>query len=294
MLVGVGVAGALASRKPRSKLQRQTLEQLDLTIALLQGRAKEPPERTVHEARKALKRARALVRLQRDALGRKRFRRENATLRDAGRRLAGTRDAEVVLDALDALVRENRERLAGSDAVRELRARLFAERERAWAQMRQGAQTRELALMELGAARVRFERWQPAGSDPARAGLERIYRQGRKRHRRARRARGGTALHDWRKRVKDLRYAAEALKLRGVAAQADRIGEAIGEEHDLMLLAERVRAHRDCFHGEETTRKAMQKLIRSRRKQLRTQALELGERLHRRKPKRFARLALDG
>jgi hypothetical protein len=276
-------------KRPRSKLQRMTLEQIDLAIALLEGRGKAPPERTVHETRKALKRARALVRLQRDALGGKRFRRENGALRDAGRRLARTRDAEVVVDALDALMRRHPKRLAHSAGVRELRARLTAERERMRAQSQQGAQTREAVLAELRATRRRIARWQPADRDrkTARAGLRRIYRQGRERQRRARRVRGSDTLHEWRKRVKDLRYAAEMLKLREVAAHADRLGETIGEEHDLALLATRVRVHRDCFKGEQAARRDLKKLIERRRERLRRRALGQGERLYRRKPARF-------
>ena len=79
--VGVGVAAALAKaelqrrsarKQPavsRSELKRITLQQLDLAIALLEGRGEVNAERTVHETRKALKRTRALVRLQQSALG---------------------------------------------------------------------------------------------------------------------------------------------------------------------------------------------------------------------------------
>ena len=53
----------------------------------------------------------------------------------------------------------------------------------------------------------------------------------------------------WRKRVKELRYAAETLDrggkrckpVRRVARRADRLGEMLGEEHDLALLEARVR-----------------------------------------------------
>ncbi len=52
--------------------------------------------------------------------------------------------------------------------------------------------------------------------------LLRLYRQGRQRHRYAASGKGNTrALHEWRKRVKDLRYAAEMLGLRPLARRAD-------------------------------------------------------------------------
>ncbi|HEY7960996.1 MAG TPA: CHAD domain-containing protein [Solirubrobacteraceae bacterium] len=283
------------SPAPRSKLQRMTIAQLDLAIALLQDNGPAPPERTVHETRKALKRARALVRLQRTELGRKRYARENAALRDAGRLLAGARDAEVVLDALDALIARHPDRLARSPGVSELRARLADERERARAHTERGGPARAGALAQLHAVRARLERAQPARRErkTARAGLRRIYREGRERRRRALRTPNSRALHEWRKRVKDLRYAAEMLKLRPLERAADRLGETLGEEHDLALLAERVRLHRDCLRGEKATRKTLVRLIARKRERLRRRALREGKRLYRRKPKRFVRRQLD-
>lgn len=299
----MGVAAALAKselkRRRRgqrrcSQLKRLTLEQIDLAIALLEGRGDVPPERTIHETRKALKRARALVRLQRAALGAKRFERNNAALRKAGRRLATARDAEVVVDALDGLIERHPKRLAQSAGVARLRASLLAEREQAQAHTRHGAHMRGLVLEELRDARLDLERWEPAHSDreTARLGLRAIYRQGRKRALRALRVKSSATLHDWRKRAKDLRYVAEALELRKVAKLADRLGETIGEEHDLWLLEERLRRGRKCFKGDKAARKELQRQIARRRKRLRKRAFVLGTKLYREPPKRFLRRQL--
>ena len=80
-------------------------------------------------------------------------------------------------------------------------------------------------------------------------------------------------MHAWRKRVKDLRYAAEVLdvarargagrarhpkqakggaagsaagRLRTLARRADALGELLGEEHDLAVLAERSAGRRSA------------------------------------------------
>jgi hypothetical protein len=295
-------------RTAPSQLQLMTLEQLDAAIALLEGRAGEPPERVVHETRKALKQARALVRLQRDSLGEERFARENAALRDIGRRLAGARDAEVVVETLQAVVKRGPKRLARSPALAELRARLEAERQRTGAGASEGARAQTEALHELHAARLRVSLWTPGTPDrrTARTGLKRIYRQAQRRGRRARKARktqSSEALHQWRKRTKDLRYATEMLdrfahskqprkRLRSVARRADRLGETLGEEHDLMLLAEQLRAHRRCFKGEKATRRGLERAIAHRRRRLRKRAWRQQERLYRRAPKRFTQRLL--
>ncbi len=301
------VAAAPAVRAPEdrpvSQLQQLTLEQLDLAIALLEGRAPTPPAQRVHETRKALKRARALVRLQRSSLGPKRYERESGALREAARQLAGARDAEVMVEALDAMVRRHPKRLASSRGVSALRARLAVERERSGSHSTEGAHMRARVAEELRAVRERLASWSPRKSDRkvAREGLRRLYRQGARRGRRARKAQSSVVLHQWRKRAKDLRYVAEMLdgrekrrrrRLRRVAKLADRLGETLGEEHDLALLAAQVRSNRDCFKGQKQARKALERHIARRRARLRARAWELGERLYRRSPRRFVRRLL--
>jgi CHAD domain-containing protein len=271
-------------------------------------------EQTVHETRKALKRLRALLALLRPELGRKRYARESAALRDCARRLAGARDAEVMVGTLDALV-QHHPPLARSAAVRALRAQLHAEREAAAALAIRDHRVRGEVLGELRAVRARVERWElrERGFRLLAPGLERTYREGHLGLRTAQRGAGGKrrggggakrrrrhteALHAWRKHVKDLRYVAETLDRGGsgsstytrrVARRADRLGEALGEEHDLALLEDRVRERSRQFAGEHGTRKRLLRLIARRRRSLRKRALREGERLYRRKPRRFMR-----
>jgi CHAD domain-containing protein len=308
---------ALSTGEPRGAgLRRVVLGQLDRAIELLEDPRAGAAEETVHELRKIVKRVRAIVRLLRGELGSKRFEREDAALRDCGRRLAGARDAEVMVGTLDGLLRRDpklarrRGRVRGTatrrGGVEALRAQLVAERDAA----RTGGQDarRGAALADLRAIRARVAAWElrEPTKDPARLlapGIERLYGDGRRRMRRARR-RGddSEAMHAWRKRVKALRYAAETLdrggewretksgrRLRGVARRADRVGELLGEEHDLALLAHVVRRRAELFAGEGKRRKRLLRAIARRRKRLRKRALREGERLYERKPKAFVR-----
>jgi hypothetical protein len=255
------------------------LEQLDLAIGLLDGDPDGdgvPAENAVHETRKSLKRLRALIRLLAGELGEEEAARENAVLRDAGRRLAVTRDAEVLVATLDDLLARNPIELAHQPDVAALRARLDAEREAAAEAASGDTSTRAQVLADLRAARGRVTEWRLTdreGIEPVEPGLRRIYRQGRRRQRRAARGDGERArlMHMWRKRVKDLRYASEMLDrvdpaeghgpapgsrttrwrkrrqrhgetkaIRRIARRADELGELLGDEHDLVLLATRV------------------------------------------------------
>jgi hypothetical protein len=310
--------GLRSEETAASGCRRIALGQLDLAIELLRGESSVPPEEAVHETRKALKRVRALMRLLEGELGVKRARRERAVLRDAAARLAGARDAEVMVSTLDALVKRHPRRLGHRRGVVELREDL--ERERRDATKRtlgEDVATRERVAEELTRVRERVAKWKLSAGRSAvkltRPGLEHIYRAGRTGRRRAgKRNAGPGALHKWRKHVKDLRYGAEVLDVREptkggskpsakrtskpasrrmakIARRADRLGEMLGEEHDLMLLAERVRAHKPLQRRRKRTRKRLLRAISRRRARLRKRALRDGERLYARKPARFVR-----
>jgi CHAD domain-containing protein len=359
--VGVGVALARAERERRTSrgrrgrdrrfglregerlgagLQRIALGQLDIAIEMLEGTdGRLSPERRVHEARKALKRLRALLRLVQDELGEATYEREHELLRRAGVGLAKARDAEVLLATLDGLIERKPKRLGSRRGVQRLRARLQLERDGAAALALADSATHAGVLGDLRAMRVRVSTWELAdagGIEAIEPALGRLYAKGRQRMRRAARARSerarGRKLHEWRKRVKDLRYVAEALERaeagkRGVgkastgkagkartrkgsskarkqtkagaafveqlAKRADDLGELLGEEHDLAVLAERVHAEAKAGRASAApgsgARKALLKAIAQRRKRLRKRALRDGKRLYRRKPKQFVR-----
>ena len=187
----------------------------------------------MHETRKALKRLRALMRLLAGELGAKRAAREHAVLRDAAARLAGARDAEVMVETLDALLRRHPRKLGGRRGLAELREQLERERRAATTQALGDAAARGEVALQLSDLRARVVRWQladRAADRLARDGLEHIYRAGRKGHRRAAAASpAGGRPHRWRKHVKDMRYAPEALDVQDRPARPGRAdGQARG------------------------------------------------------------------
>jgi CHAD domain-containing protein len=265
--------GLLPGEQLPAGVQRMALGQVDLAIALLESEDDGPPdERAVHETRKALKRLRALVRLLRPELGEARYERENAAIGDVAAHLAGARDAAVMLATLDSLVERHPRQLRRSRAVGKLRKGLAAEHAHRERLTFEQAGARTEVLGELRALRMRIAAWRlsrSGGCALIEPGLKRVYRQGRRRYRRAATGKGDVTrtLHDWRKRVKDLRYAAEMLerrpattgaaagagkgqrrrrkaaareaaRLKRLATRADNLGELLGEEHDLALLGE--------------------------------------------------------
>jgi CHAD domain-containing protein len=316
-------------------LQRMAVAQLDLALELLDRGAE---ERAVHETRKAIKRLRALLRLLRGELGERAFERENGTLREIARRLSQARDATVMLATLDVLIERHPRKLGRRRGVRGLRRRVAEESARVQHQTLAQPGERAELLDELHALRWRVSAWTlPAHAELGLidADLGRLYAQGRRRRRRVRRGQGEPtlAMHRWRKRVKELRYATEMLerreadggraepatreaaaaarRLRKLAARADALGELLGEEHDLAVLEQRLRAGArdrrrsrgrakgrrrapsqpaaELWHTGPGTRRALVKAIEQRRRKLRKRALRQGARLYEDKPGRFVR-----
>ncbi len=333
LALGVGVAVARGGRvrhgngapprRPRFGLlpdeplvigvRRAALEQVDLAIAALQEHAGPPDEHSVHEMRKALKRLRTVVGLLEHELGPLAYERESASLRVLSGRLAGARDAQVMLDTLDALVRGNPRKLGGRRGIQRLRAELDTQRRSARAL--EDPLARAQALAELHSLRSHIAAWPLRTLTPElrllEPGLRDVYAGGRSRRRRALRAgraQRDAAMHRWRKRVKDLRYAAELLSpltagsrtlrgeekslrgaraLRRLASRADELGEVLGEDHDLALLATLVREQRHEAKLGRRPRKLLLRAIERRRRKLQRRAARIGERLYERKPKRF-------
>lgn len=270
-------------------LRRCAREQLDRAITELTDGVKSDPVTAVHNARKALKKERSLLRLGRGALRPSERRATNAALRDAGRRLSAARDAEVMIEAVGDLS----ERYAGQlpkptfDAIRtHLDERATASRESLSATGEVAEQLKSLHS-QVESWRVRRDGW-PAIAD----GLERSYTRGRRAYHRAQRKPTTENLHEWRKRAKDLWYHARLLEpvspgtMHGYAREAHQLSDLLGDDHDLALLNESLRADGASVPADLDS---VLSLIDHRRAQLQAEAMGVGARLYAEKPKAFTR-----
>jgi CHAD domain-containing protein len=250
----------------------------------LQGRTESSPEEAVHEARKDMKKLRAVVRLVRAEIGGDVYRRENACFREAGRELSGLRDADVMLATLAKLEDE-----VPPEAVGDLRQALEAHKIRTSAGARSQAATQ--VVETLATARQRIGRWPLAddGFDALAGGLERVYRRGRRAFRAARAEPTTENLHEWRKRVKDLWYHLSILRdtwrpvMEAMADEAHAVSERVGDDHDLAVL---------LAWAEENvpdTVEALSGPVERRRAQLQAEAFAIGARLYADKPGAFVR-----
>ncbi|MEX2423740.1 MAG: CHAD domain-containing protein [Acidimicrobiia bacterium] len=293
---------AIGRREPLAVgLRRVTVDQFDVALASM---AQDPMDLAVHEVRKATKRVRALLRLVRNQLGDERYRTENAVLRDTARLLAPLRDADVHVSSVEGLRNRFGAQLR-STAFADLAGRLADRRHRVF-ERTVDEDDWSRVLYSLRSARARYAAW-PVDDDTARAhgmavvrhgfssvgpGLALTYRRGRQEMSEAATRPTADNFHAWRKRAKYLRHQLELLGpifpevLDGYAAALGRLGEVLGDEHDLAELLRFIAAH-PSYVSDPTERSMLVALVQHRRAELQTAALSLGSRVYAETPNRF-------
>ena len=125
-------------------------------------------------------------------------------------------------------------------------------------------------------------------------GLLRTYRRGRKALRIAYETPTAENFHEWRKRVKYHWYHLRLLRelwpapMKPLAAEAKRLADLLGDDHDLAVLRETLVRDADTF-GSASLIEALRALGKRRQDQLRTESKPLGWRLFAEKPGDFSR-----
>ena len=275
-------------------MRRIARGELEMSIERLAGDTDEDLGTAVHETRKSLKRLRATVRLARNELGDEAYRRENVAFRDAGRRLGGARDSQVLLETLDALADRYPDE-APPERFERFKRTLVGQHGAAQRRLHEGVAMDEV-LVEVRRACARVGDWhlEREGLEALAPGFKRIYRGGRRAYLTAREEPSTENLHELRKRAKYLWYAAQIVrpaapkKLKRIARRAHGLSNLIGEDHDLALLAQRANERRDRF-ADGTAAAELAALTERRRGELRRDALALAQRLIGKKPRKVVR-----
>ena len=228
---------AVDIRRPvAEELRRLALEQLDVAQTLLRSRAAVMHD-AIHEARRAMRRARAILQMLRPALG-ERYAPLARPLRDAGAALSPLRDAQAVIEAVEQLAKRQPPLLA-QNAHAALMLRL---RRRRNAACRHQADVLDRVDALLADARTEVVSWAGDASDAdVLNGLRRGYARAARALRRARRD-PAVHLHRWRQRVREHRLQLELLHsawpevIGAQVGEARRLARLLGAERDLQLL----------------------------------------------------------
>lgn len=273
------------------------LEQLDGGISHLATQEGDPVE-AIHETRKSLKRIRTTLRLLRGALGGARFKQENRCFAELGRKLAPARDAQMLVKAAERLAKQS----ADSPYAEAVTPVLHALEARVPAQPLDEELLREL-VSSLQDARERLQGYLLELSPRAvrssfRSGVRRMVKRGKAAYMLAYSEPSDDNFHNWRKRVKDLYYAACLLhltrptKLAPLIDTLDQMSEDLGDEHDLSILAGAIHRDPQSMGGAVPAALVLQ-LIGRRREELRQELRQPGQELYRKRAKRTARRLTD-
>ena len=238
----------------------------------------------IHRARKAIKRARAGLRLLRDGVGKRAYDAENQRLRDAAQPLSPVRDLCAMGERLDALIADESD--AGRRAaVRRLRDAMSEEHDAALRALQRKPQRAAIvAALEESWRRIGAWRLPDDPSPMVEAGLVRTYRSCRRAVKRSEARPSDQRLHEARKQAKYLGNALLLLepeahkRVRRLVQRSEAVTERLGIDHDLAVLGERLGGQDEALQAQ---------LVR-RRKRLERKALQEARRLVRAKPAKFA------
>ena len=272
-------------------LKRVFREQIHSALQLCRHPAKQRGV-AVHEVRKHLKKLRAAMRLAVGEVGKSQHAREDRCVREIGRLVSDLRDAQVRLQTLIQL-RDETAKGSGKSHFPRIEELLSLERESFSAAF---AGWQKQAIPKLERLGERLSKWPLAGMTWKQVcgTVGKTYKRGQRGLAKTIKKPQPENFHAWRKRVKDLWYQLRILQplnrvvLEKIAADAEVLGELLGQEHDFHFLLARL----ENESGDEALcdeLMQLQNLIRKRGKRLRRNALELGRRFYAEPSKAFAK-----
>ncbi|HEY2103516.1 MAG TPA: CHAD domain-containing protein [Chthoniobacterales bacterium] len=274
-------------QKLGANLRRICRKQVASALQIARGEV-EPDDTPVHQTRKHLKKARAVLRMVAEEIGRGLYKQQDRSFRDIGRLISDVRDAEVRLQT-----------------VRQLQ-------EITWRQSNQTFhKTEELLLGELEHFLAAFAGWQKQAATEleklcreiekwpieelnckcVRAAVQRGYKSGRDAFNRAQAKPTPENFHEFRSETKRLFYQLRILRPINplvIGALLDELGslaEVLGRSHDLHFLGERLR--RDDSNPSPAEAHALVAVIEKSELELQKRSVDVAAHFFDERPKDF-------
>jgi len=274
-----------------SEIRRIVLRQLETATSELKTIGDPESDEAIHDARRRVKKIRAVIRLARPVLD-KTCRVVDKDLRDVSRLLAPVADGQGVIATLNQLEHRYRKALP-KRVVASIRARLV---DRGARTDRQAGSDRVLqtAAGTLRAERRRVKHWRlrTDGFHAIAPGLEASFRRARKAMMTAWTRPTAAHYHAWRRYVKDHWFHVRLLegrcgnRLLVYQRRLEALDGVLGEYHNLVLLRD-VLVTDSAVTRTETAR--CLRVVASYQRLLRQHAQSLGARIYSEKPRRFVR-----
>ena len=279
------MAYRLKAGEPVSRaIRRIAFEELESAARRMNGRNLRNRDTAIHEARKSIKKIRALLRLMRAELGPD-FDRENRRYRGLGRRLSRFREPAAAIETFDDLIARHPGELATGIRLTIRRALMQHKRE---LERRKGiGRAIHVIAGAFRGAKDRVNAWplQRDGFAAIEPGLAKTFRQGRKALDEVRKDPNPENYHEWRKRVKDHWYHLRLLagrpanSMRGHLKKLHRLETWLGNDHNLALLMDKIAGHSNSYGPPQNVVRFIE-VSGDYQKKLRKKALSLGERIY--------------
>ena len=270
-------------------IRRIVCEEIDFAVQQLKSKNTKKRDEAIHEARKSIKKIRGVLKLLRPELG-KVYREQNSRLRDLGAKLSELRDAGVIIETFDSVVNRNTN-AATENAFSAIRKAL-EQNKKDKEQSENIVQVMAGTASELIAVKSPLENWPISDNGFASLcdGLRKTYRLGRSAMHKARNKNRPELFHEWRKRTKDHWYHVRLLESSWTEAMIARerslhdLETWLGDDHNIVVLLGELNQNPDRY-GSAKDLDMFASLAKNRQKELRQQALSLGERLYGQKSK---------
>ena len=275
-----------------NEVRRIVLRQLDLATSELRSIGDPESDEAIHDARRRVKKIRAVIRLVRPVLDKNYRTGVDPSLRRVSRMLAPVADGQGVIDTLNVLARRYRRALP-SKAVAALRADLIKREKRIDADA-DARHVLQKATRALKAQRDQVKQWKlkAEGFRAIAPGLKESVRRARHAMTMAWMHPTPRHFHSWRRYVKDHWFHVRLLEahcgnhLIPIQRRLEALDGMLGEYHNLVLLREvllddTALAPRDRGH--------CLRVVARYQRALRQQAQVLGVRTYSEKPRRFVR-----
>jgi len=224
-------------------LRRLARKELRSAAAELERSAPSPDE-AIHEARKSVKKVRAVAQLIEADHGRG-LGKSQKQLRKVNRTLSELRDADAIMEILGKL-RQQDPRVLSEHTFARVRHRL-ASRKLDLTKAAAHDRSCEKAAQKLRALQETAKRWRPTHRrfGALAAGMRATHRRGRKALARARKRQRAADFHEWRKQIKALWYQLRLLESCSAGVRRDvralhRAETWLGDDHNVVVLCDQL------------------------------------------------------
>lgn len=269
-------------------LRRICRKQIESAIAIARGE-KETRDTPVHQTRKHLKKARAVLRLVRQEIGHGLFREMDHCLRNVARLTSDIRDAEVRLQTVRDL-RGIKQR-GGRTSYRKLEGMLMLELENFMAAFAEW-QLQAVPMLEKALANTNCWSLNHFSCKQLRRATQASYKSARKALATAKATPNTENFHEFRTRAKTLWYQLRILRpvnavvLKTLGDDLHSVGDLLGRAHDLSFLGDRLRGEHGKSEWQQEGRRLLAVLEVSQG-DLQRGAADLAERFYAERPRDF-------